>query len=405
MFKSLKYIIFLLLFFFVSAVIAQNGFEKRKARNAINPVQDHSMLVIEADFSGNPSSGNVPLTVSFTDLSTGSPTSWLWNFGDGNSSTDRNPIHIYSNSGVYTVKLTISDGALTSTKIRENYINVIETSGCDTLQYPLPGTKTYYIAENNLGEYKGYVSGNNAYGDLAKADFFENYGNRGYIRGLICEFVTARKTLTNDVDIAFNVWKNDGDAGSPGTVDGAVFTPISSIIEDVQAMNPTVVFFSQPVIITGPFYAGVVLPQITGDTIALYTNTDGDVNPPTAWEQHATQKWYVYNSEYSWDLDVSHAIFPIVCGQVGIEENNLGSKMIVYPNPASEKFWIFFDQPVSGNLELSVLNILGSVEKSVVLPDFSGESIEIDVKGISKGVKVVNLRMGNESANIKLVVR
>jgi len=49
-----------------------------------------------AAFSASPTSGNVSLNVSFTDKSTGSPTSWKWYFGDGTNSTDQNPVHTYS---------------------------------------------------------------------------------------------------------------------------------------------------------------------------------------------------------------------------------------------------------------------------------------------------------------------
>ena len=48
-------------------------------------------------------------TILFTDLSTNGPTSWLWDFGDGNTSGLQNPIHTYSSAGTYTVKLTTSN--------------------------------------------------------------------------------------------------------------------------------------------------------------------------------------------------------------------------------------------------------------------------------------------------------
>ena len=48
-------------------------------------------------------------TIYFSDLSTNGPTSWNWDFGDGNSSTLQNPIHTYSNGGEYTVKLVTSN--------------------------------------------------------------------------------------------------------------------------------------------------------------------------------------------------------------------------------------------------------------------------------------------------------
>ncbi len=51
------------------------------------------------------------LQVAFTDASTGSPTSWQWDFGDGSSSTERNPVHAYAESGTYTVELTATNAS------------------------------------------------------------------------------------------------------------------------------------------------------------------------------------------------------------------------------------------------------------------------------------------------------
>jgi PKD repeat protein len=62
-----------------------------------------------ANFTANPTSGYKPLTVTFTDNSTGSPTSWSWSFGDGNTSTVQNPQHEYVSAGNFTVNLTASN--------------------------------------------------------------------------------------------------------------------------------------------------------------------------------------------------------------------------------------------------------------------------------------------------------
>jgi len=77
-----------------------------------------------AAFSASPTSGNVPLKVTFTDKSTGSPTSWKWNFGDGKTSTSKNPAHTYAKAGKYTVSLTVKNAAGTNTKTIKNYITV-----------------------------------------------------------------------------------------------------------------------------------------------------------------------------------------------------------------------------------------------------------------------------------------
>ncbi|NYT06029.1 MAG: PKD domain-containing protein, partial [Methanomicrobiales archaeon] len=55
----------------------------------------------------DPPEGRVPLTVAFTDRSTGYPTSWFWDFGDGTTSTDQHPLHTYTEAGTYTVSLTV----------------------------------------------------------------------------------------------------------------------------------------------------------------------------------------------------------------------------------------------------------------------------------------------------------
>lgn len=67
--------------------------------------------------------GCEPLTINFTDYSAPNITSWSWDFGDGNSSTDKNPTHTYD-AGIYTVSLTVTtaDGC-TGNLTMNNLIN------------------------------------------------------------------------------------------------------------------------------------------------------------------------------------------------------------------------------------------------------------------------------------------
>jgi PKD repeat protein len=78
-----------------------------------------------ADFSASPTSGDAPLAVNFTDLSTGSPTSWSWDFGDSaGTSTDQNPSYTYSTPGAYTVTLTATNANGSDDEIKADYVNV-----------------------------------------------------------------------------------------------------------------------------------------------------------------------------------------------------------------------------------------------------------------------------------------
>lgn len=77
-----------------------------------------------ANFSGTPTSGIAPLTVQFTDLSTNTPTAWLWTFGDGGTATSQNPSHVYSANGSYTVSLRATNAGGFTTKTVADYIVV-----------------------------------------------------------------------------------------------------------------------------------------------------------------------------------------------------------------------------------------------------------------------------------------
>ena len=80
-----------------------------------------------ADFFAEPRVGPRPLSVLFTDISSGSPTTWDWTFGDigtGNTSTAQNPSHTYTTTGTYSVKLTVTNAAGSNTMIKTDYITV-----------------------------------------------------------------------------------------------------------------------------------------------------------------------------------------------------------------------------------------------------------------------------------------
>lgn len=64
---------------------------------------------VSAAFDMSPSPATVRANVAFTDRSTGSPTAWQWNFGDGSGSTAQNPIHSYAVQGSYNVSLTAAN--------------------------------------------------------------------------------------------------------------------------------------------------------------------------------------------------------------------------------------------------------------------------------------------------------
>lgn len=77
-----------------------------------------------ADFTGTPLSGEKPLFVAFSDSSQLFPDSWSWDFGDGGTSIQQNPIHVYENVGTYDVTLTVSNVYGTDMLTQSLYVDV-----------------------------------------------------------------------------------------------------------------------------------------------------------------------------------------------------------------------------------------------------------------------------------------
>jgi parallel beta-helix repeat protein len=99
------------------------------AMSSPKSVTAHFVLVPVADFTGTPTTGNIPLTVVFTDLSTGPVTSWSWNFGSGASpatASTQGPHSVtYSTVGLKTVTLTVTGPGGSDIETKTDYINAL----------------------------------------------------------------------------------------------------------------------------------------------------------------------------------------------------------------------------------------------------------------------------------------
>ncbi len=84
-------------------------FPVRTGTAAVAPANCTSGTAPSASYTANPTSGGAPLTVQFTDTSTGSPTGWSWDFGDGQTSTTQSPTHTFASAGTYLVAMTATN--------------------------------------------------------------------------------------------------------------------------------------------------------------------------------------------------------------------------------------------------------------------------------------------------------
>lgn len=198
-----------------------------------------------ADFVGTPTSGVAPLTVQFTDQSTGNPTGWSWTFGDGGTSSVQSPAHTYSVAGTYTVALTASNSAGSNTRTRVGYIVVspqqqnqppIVDAGPDrTITLPASASLDGTVSDDGLPNPPGAVTttwsvasgpGTVAFGNVNAIDTTASFSVAGtYLLRLTADdgALSANDTMQvivnagggNEVQIAFD--NLDSGTGSGGT--------------------------------------------------------------------------------------------------------------------------------------------------------------------------------------------
>ncbi len=161
---------------------------------------------VTADFSADVTSGIAPLAVQFTDASTGSPTSWDWDFNsDGTTdATTQNPSYTFTDTGSYYVSLTVSNGTETDSETKADYITVTEPSEVQTLlEEGFEGTITGWTVYDNDGddeEWGVYESLSAAHsGSRGIGVYYNAYGNDDWL-------ITPQLTLLSGSTVTFSFW-------------------------------------------------------------------------------------------------------------------------------------------------------------------------------------------------------
>ncbi len=96
-------------------------------------------------FIVNDTTAYIGQTIYFTDQSLNAPTSWLWNFGDGDSSINQNPTHSYSTVGIFTVTLIVTNTYGTDTETKVDYIIVTDPNPPDGCLVQIPFMRFFII--------------------------------------------------------------------------------------------------------------------------------------------------------------------------------------------------------------------------------------------------------------------
>ncbi|MGB4234549.1 MAG: PKD domain-containing protein [Methanoregulaceae archaeon] len=133
----------------------------------VNYIDVRTPLGPVADFTASPQSGTVPLAVNFIDMSSGDCTDWAWDFGDGLTSDERNPVHTYTVAGDYTVELTVTNTGGSASKTMVIHAMVPEPIA-DFIATPRSG---YYPLEVSFID--------RSYGTTPDTEYYWTFGDGG----------------------------------------------------------------------------------------------------------------------------------------------------------------------------------------------------------------------------------
>jgi len=320
----------------------------------------------------------VSLTVNFTNTSTGGGT-YLWDFGDTNTSTDENPAHTYAAAGTYTVTLTVTNACGTNSTTQTVTIlgcpDIIVDGGFEAG----PGSGNWVETSTNFGTPLCDLAGCGNGGGTGP-----NAGTWWAWFGGIAAFEEG--TVSQDITIAINstanltFWLEMANCDDPSD-----FLKIAVDADTVYTVDG------------GSPLCGTVGYSL--QTVNLDAYDDGLPHTLTFISR-------VYGLNAGVTNFFVDDIALNVCPGIGFAENNLDKNIGIMPVPARDYVNITFKDMVASNVELEVSDMVGKTVLNTTIGQVNDDQTErIDVSGWDKGVYMLKVTSGSNSIIRKIVIQ
>ena len=368
--------------------------------------------------------------IEFYDLSSSLPSNWLWDFGDGNTSTVRNPIHIYTSNGQYSVSLKVSNSGGADSIVQLNLISVSLPSGptVDPVDSICKGESATLVANSggNIYWYNDEISstpvatGHNFSTPLltatktyyASAVFPNAIFSAGPGSNSIGSnsFYTAKEFLIFNALKPFTLKSVKVFAGSSGE---RVIELRNSIGLILQSKTVNISAGQQTIILDFdvPMADDLQLGLSTVSDVDLSGNTSGTLYPyvlPGLLEitssSNGANRYYFF---YDWKVQAYECISQRVPVIVGVKEcissvsaRQMLSEIDFYPNPNNGKFTLRNEH--FERLECEILNTLGKTVHHTIIEN---EYTDFNLSDLQSGLYFVRLTYGNTTSVKKLVIR
>jgi PKD repeat protein len=306
------------------------------------------------DFSADPTSGSIPLTVNFFDLTEGTIDSWLWDFGDGNTSDDQNPVHIYTEMDIYTVSLTATGPGGTETLVKDNFINTSEILNVFASATP------EIICEQSSCQLSAYVSGGSG-----TYTFSWSSDPEGFYSSEQNPLISPEQTTTYTIEV------NDGEHTESAQVTVTV-NPLPEIVlvdwpEQVcNEQEPPIQLLATPA--GGVFEGNHVSPSgvFTPESAGLGWNVIT----------------YSYTNIYNCESHKQDSIFVDSCLSFYNEFETTKNAVTVFPNPFEDLIHIKTDVD---EMKIKIISLQGDVLISKSIDQYSKP---INLEHLDSGVYI-----------------
>jgi len=269
--------------------------------------------------------------VTFTDQSTGAPTSWQWQFvgATPSTSTDQNPTVQYDKKGTYSLQMTATNDAGSDTDV---LLYAVQAGGAQYVWNIAPEENSD-LEKVALGWYGNYA-GSNWLGLTAFAEHFKQPLADATIDSVAVYFISAT-TVTPDTLITVSIY-TVGEDGAPDRNLGSASIRADEIAYTDTTFEATMFVFDAPIAITDQFFVVIEgmpnnsmdVSPYTADDIAIACHRRGTGKFNSVWQLVEDQDEYGQGlGTFKWyentDDPVSMAVCPVVSydpAETGIQE-------------------------------------------------------------------------------------
>jgi serine protease AprX len=321
-----------------------------------------------ADFSGSPTTGCAPLTVNFTDQSSGEITEWSWDFGDGGSSSLQNPSHTYLNAGSYTVSLTVTGPSGSDTNTKPDYISVFDVPVADFSGSPTSGDAPLTVDFTDLSS-GNPTAWNWDFGEAGGTSNLQNPSHTYTTPGLKTVSLTASNSCGSDAETKVDYIN----VTEPTVMEVHIAAISMDRLPDRRkwygvAYVTVVDQLNQPVAgatVIGFFNAPNTRPReaVTAADGVAEVNSKSTPKPPQDWCFEVTDvvaAGYTYNSA---DNVVTRACEsgPVFKGELPIADQlpNRPGMSQSFPNPFNAQTMIAYDLSEASEVTIEIFDVLG----------------------------------------------